>query len=169
MTDDATPGMDPIKILVVDDELGMREGLEANAREGGVESQTSFVGPAFGQDKRMLLGAAGLYCQPSYSEGFSMSILEAQASSLPALITHQCNFPEVGQADAGVLADPTAESVADGLRRLLSMSDEQRAAMGRRGRALIEGHYTWQAVATKMMAVDNWLLGRADRPDFVHV
>jgi poly(glycerol-phosphate) alpha-glucosyltransferase len=59
--------------------------------------------------------------------------------------------------------------VEGGLRRLLAMSDEDRAAMGSRGRALIEQHYTWQAVATKMMAVDNWLLGRAERPDFVHV
>lgn len=156
-------------VIAGPDELGMREGLEANIREGNVEAQTSFLGPAFGQDKRMLLGAAGLYCQPSYSEGFSMSILEAQASSLPALITRQCNFPEVGQANAGVLADPTAASVADGLRRLLGMSDKERAAMGHRGRALIEQHYTWQAVAAKMIAVDNWLLGRADRPDFVHL
>jgi poly(glycerol-phosphate) alpha-glucosyltransferase len=98
-----------------------------------------------------------------------MSILEALASRLPTLITHQCNFPEVAQADAGVLADPTAQSVEDGLRRLLRMSDEERAAMGRRGRTLIEQHYTWQAVAAKMIAVDNWLLGRADRPDFVHI
>ena len=45
--------------------------------------------------------AADAFILPSYSEGFSMAILEALACRLPSVITTACHFPELGQAGGG--------------------------------------------------------------------
>jgi glycosyltransferase involved in cell wall biosynthesis len=47
--------------------------------------------------------------------------------------------------------------------------DEERLAMGRRGRALVEARFSWASVATKMKAAYRWVLGDGPRPDVVRV
>jgi glycosyltransferase involved in cell wall biosynthesis len=105
-----------------------------------------------------------VFVLPSFSEGFSMAVLEAAACALPIVLTPQCNFPELIAADGAVEVQPTAESCEIGLRRVLSLSDAEREAMGSRGRGLVETHYNWRAVATKMAAVYAWLLHQGPKP-----
>jgi hypothetical protein len=53
------------------------------------------------------------------------------------------------------------------LERFLDASDEDRQRMGRNGRRLVEGKYSWSGVASSMRGVYEWLLGRAKQPDVV--
>ena len=45
------------------------------------------------------------FCQSSVYETFSMSILEAMACGVPPVITHGCNFDEVGTSGSGIVVD----------------------------------------------------------------
>ena len=44
-------------------------------------------------------------------------------------------------------------SFQQGLRTLLEMADQERVAMGMRGRRLVEAKFTWQKVAAQMRAL----------------
>ena len=151
---------------------GPDDGFERAARRArrGVEARRvrHVCRRLQGERKHAAFAAAHAFALPSYSEGFAMAILEAMAARLPVLITPGCNFPEVAQANAGVEVQPTVDDTERGLRMLMSMSDDERRAMGQRARVLIERSYTWDAVAVKTIELYNWLLGRSlVKPAFV--
>jgi glycosyltransferase involved in cell wall biosynthesis len=150
---------------------GRDEGAAADVRcaidSMGLHRSVTLTGVLEGRDKLAALSAADAFAQPSFSEGFSMAILEAMAARLPVLLTPGCNFPEAVHAGAAIEVQPTAADTQRGLRELLSMSDEQRRAMGERGRILVERHYTWTAVAAQMMELYRWMRGGGSPPAFV--
>jgi len=133
----------------------------------GLTSRVTWVGHVSGERARQVWGAADAFVLPSYSEGFSMAVLEALASRLPALITTACNFPELATAGAGLVVDPTLAGVTSGLRDLLERSPEGRADLGRRGRELVERRYTWDQQARRLADVYRWLAGGGNAPEAV--
>jgi poly(glycerol-phosphate) alpha-glucosyltransferase len=149
------------------DEAGHEQELKSLTGELGIGNSVMFLGPAYGDEKRQLLAAADLFVLPSFSEGFSMAILEAAAAGLPVLLTHECNFPELAAAGGGVEVSPDESGVEAGLGQLLGLSAEQRAAMGRRGSELVKKSHAWPAIARQMLDVYAWLLGKGPVPGVV--
>ena len=156
-------------VIAGPDEVGQLGDLKEQVSQAGLDERVTFKGPAFGEDKQTLMGAADIYIQPSHTEGFSMAILEAMACGLPVAISSECNFDEVAAANAGSVTGTDGDSIAEGLRRLLTLDESKLSAMGNRGRSLIEREYSWNTIAAKMMAVYNWLLDRAPMPDCVRL
>jgi poly(glycerol-phosphate) alpha-glucosyltransferase len=126
-----------------------------------------FTGPLHGQEKLAALGNSELFVLPSFSEGFSMAVLEAAAAGLPVMLTPQCNFPELAQAGGAVEVSPDLAGCEAGLRKVLGLADAERRAMGERGRNLVMSSYTWPRIAAQMLEVYRWLLGEAERPGCV--
>jgi poly(glycerol-phosphate) alpha-glucosyltransferase len=119
-----------------------------------------FFGPAFGEEKEVLLRSAEAFILPSFSEGLPMSVLEAWAYGLPVLMTPECNLPE-GFASGAALEIRSGEgSFQNGMRTLIEMTDQERAAMGLRGRLLVEEKFTWSKVAAQMRRLYEEVLGR---------
>ena len=139
----------------------------AQAEALGVRDRITVVGHAAGQFARRVWGAADLFALPSRSEGFSMAILEALAARLPVLATTACHFAELAAADAGVIVEPTADDVTQGLRDLLDRSDAERAALAANGRRLVEGRYTWDDAAARLAEVYDWVAGGGPKPPAV--
>ena len=152
-------------------ELGIawEERRAQGARRRPLGASVVFLGPLYGEAKKQSLAGADAFVLPSFSEGFSMAILEAAACGLPVLLTPQCNFPELVAAAGAVEMQPEVESCEAGLRKMLSLSAPERQAMGRRGRELIERNYTWPMIATRMISVYSWLLGKQERPECVRL
>jgi glycosyltransferase involved in cell wall biosynthesis len=126
--------------------------------------QVLIYGAAYGEEKRRLLLAVDGFVLPSFSEGFSVVILEAAAAGLPIVLTPECNFPELTAAGAAFEISPSAPAVEAGLRRLLKLSDAERQAMGARGRKLMQQSYTWPVITDQMLSVYRWLLGTDPKP-----
>jgi poly(glycerol-phosphate) alpha-glucosyltransferase len=117
-----------------------------------------FFGPAFGEEKEALLRSADAFILPSFSEGLPMSVLEAWSYGLPGVMTPECNLPEGFASDAALEIRSGEGSFQAGMRTLIEMTDRERAAMGMRGRRLVEERFTWPKVAAQMKALYEELL-----------
>lgn len=112
----------------------------------------TFTGMLTGSIKYAALAAANIYVAPSYSEGFSISVLEGMAAGLPCVMTVACNFPEAALAQAARVVNIDANEIANALIQYLT-NPQQALEIGNRARQLIFNHYTWEQIATKMIEV----------------
>lgn len=140
---------------------GPDNGYAAEARQYvaslGLDRCVTFTGNLQGDDKVAAFRAAEFFALPSFSEGFSMAVLEAMACACPVMITPGCNFPEAFESGGAIAVEPNAASTEEGLRSLITMSDTDRQHMGQQGRQLVLKSYTWDAVAKQMRQVYQWL------------
>jgi poly(glycerol-phosphate) alpha-glucosyltransferase len=143
--------------------------LRSIVEHTGLKKSVIFLGPIYGNAKKEALAAAEIFVLPSFSEGFSVAILEAAAFGLPVLMTPECNFPELAEVGAALETPAHPEGIESGLRQLLAMSDDLREVMGQRGKDLVQKSYTWPAVASQMLSVYAWLAGNASKPECVQL
>ena len=138
---------DTVLLVAGPDEEGGRDEMKSLLRTTGVLDRAVFTGMLTGEDKLAALSCADIFVLPSYSEGFSIAILEAMAARLPVVITEGCNFPEVAEHGAGFVVEASETPVAEAISALLS-DDALRVHMGQRGRKLVTERYTWQETAS---------------------
>ena len=141
------------------DEDGTGRRAEAILVEAGVRDRAVFTGLLTGPDKQAALACADLFVLSSYSEGFSMAILEAMAAGLPVVISDECSFPEVAECEAGFVVAAAAAPVAKAIGALLADAD-LRTRMGGIGRALVAERYTWPASAQSFADLYGDLIGK---------
>ncbi len=154
-----------LHLLIAGRDEGARADLADRAGAAGLADRITWLGHVGGVEALQAWGAADAFILPSYSEGFSMAVLEALAARRPALITTACHFRELARLDAGIVVEPTAADVTHGLRQLLEQSPPERAAMAERGRALVESHYTWSRQASRLRDVYRWLIDGGTEPE----
>jgi len=122
-------------------------------------SSVTFTGLLEEEMKNSALSAADIFVMSSYSEGFSMAILEAMAAGLPCIITKGCGFPGGNKRRAAIIVDIDSSALAQGL--LQCLSDPQEAgALGARARELILEEYTWENIAFKAIDMYNTILSK---------
>ena len=84
-------------------------------------------------------------------------------------MTPECNLPEGFEANAALRIGTSPEEIAAGLKQLAEMSDNDRAAMGTRGRALVATKFSWPRIGEQMRAVYEWVLGGGAPPETVRL
>lgn len=134
------------------DSINFMPAVQEYFAQANCLGNVTFTGMLTGEIKRAALAAATAYVAPSYSEGFSMSVLEGMASGLPCVITTGCNFPEAAQAQVAYVVDINAQAIGNALILCLQNTAEAEA-MGRRARDFILENYTWERSAEKLVHV----------------
>jgi glycosyltransferase involved in cell wall biosynthesis len=156
-----------LHLLVAGKDDGAWGPFRARMTELGLRDRLTYLGHVAGERARQVWATADAFVLPSYSEGFSMAILEALACRLPCLITAACHFPELGGCGGGIIVKPDAGGVTSGLRELLERSSAERAQLGGNGRQLVETEYTWDRQGARLAAVYEWVLGGGPPPEAV--
>jgi len=84
-------------------------------------------------------------------------------------MTAECNLPEGFSAEAALRIGTRPEEIAAGVKQLAEMSDDNRAAMGARGRTLVATKFSWPRIGAQMRAVYEWVLSGGAPPESVIV
>lgn len=146
-------------------------GYEAQLRQLttdlGLLTSVIFLGPRFGTKKNECYRACAAFIMPSLSEGLPMTVLEAWAYSKPVLMTPECNLPEGFAAGAALQIGTGREEIAAGLKQVIEMSDDDRRAMGNRGRNLVATKFSWPRIGEQMRSVYEWAFGGGATPEVI--
>jgi glycosyltransferase involved in cell wall biosynthesis len=156
-----------LHIMLAGRDQGAWPDFRDRAEHLGLADRITYVGHVAGERARQVWSRADAFTLPSYSEGFSMAILEALACRLPSLISVPCHFPELAAAGGAIVVESDEESVLRGLRELLERSPDERRRMAETGRTLVEREYTWDRQARKLVDVYEWLAGGGTKPEAV--
>jgi glycosyltransferase involved in cell wall biosynthesis len=110
------------------------------------------VGYVDDAQKKSLYKVADVFAYPSYTEGFSISILEALQAGVPALITKGCNFPEVEQHHAGIIipGKNIKKELVSALTKIYTIKSF-RSTYGKRAIQLIKDNFSIEQMATKCL------------------
>jgi glycosyltransferase involved in cell wall biosynthesis len=132
-------------VIAGPDDEGLEPSLRAVAERCGVTDDVAFVGPVYGRDRLAALACADIWALASHTENFGVAVVEAMASGLPVVISPAVNIAaEVAAAQAGIVAELTAEAFANVLRALLA-DQNRRRTLADSARAFA-GRFEWRAI-----------------------
>ena len=146
-------------VLAGPSEDNTRATAEALANELGIGDRILFTGMLGPAMKWSALAAAECFVLPSYSEGLSVSALEAMGAGVPVVVTHQCNLPEAAEHQAGWQVGADIDELAGALQACLHNTPAANQRMGQNGAALVRARYRWPVVAAQMAELYGWAQG----------
>lgn len=115
-----------------------------------------FTGYIANTDLPAVIQMASIFLYPSKRESFGIPILEAMGSGTPVITSNTASMPEVA-GDAALLVDPLdIQSIADGIKRL--MSDESlRSDLAEKGLRRVTD-FSWDNTAKEVLGLYNHLI-----------
>ena len=139
------------KVYVIPNPLLVTSGLSGSDPGGEIGDRIQFVGEVAETDLPALYSGAELFVFPSLIEGFGLPILEAMACGVSTVTSNTSAMPEVA-GDAAMLINPyKADSLADGIYRLLN-DKKHRTALARKGLVRVK-EFTWKRCALETLGV----------------
>lgn len=112
-----------------------------------------FAGPQFGIDRDRSMAAADVFLLPSKSEGLPMAVLEAWATSIPAVMTRACNLDQGFTAGAAVETREDAEAIATALRTVQDWPADRLEKAGTAARDLVATEFSQRQVGHHLAEV----------------
>src|SRR5687767_3564980 len=137
---------DDWRLVVAGD--GPRDYVSLLKQRAGDSEKIVFTGWIDGEVKEALLREASLLALPSRHENFGLSVMEAMARGVPALVTPEVNLArEMQAANAGWIVN-----LADLSHGLAAVIDDESERV-RRGKAASEltKQYSWERTASELI------------------
>ena len=124
----------------------------------GILPHLRFMGPV--EDMSALYHAADALVLPSLFEGLPNVVLEAQASGLPAVVSHAANLDRIVVPGESGFEFRTGDSaaLAEALGELFATNADERRAMGRRGREHVGATFSPARILEETVALYDGLL-----------
>ena len=141
----------PVAKLVIAGNGDPRYVQALRARATTLAPSISFVGHADDLVKNELLASATIFALPSFHENFGISVLEALAAGLPAVITPEVQLSEfVRQHTLGVIAEATVPAFAAAIVRALT-DNALRARCSADGPELVARYYSPATIGEELL------------------
>ncbi len=155
-------------VIAGPDSEGTQARLEQLTDDLNLRKSVTFTGMLTAERKWSALAAASLFVLPSYSEGFSIAVLEALAAGIPVVVTTSCHIPEVTLNRCGWVIKPAIGPLEQAFREFLSLSPKELHDLGRNGQDLARKRFHSSVVGNQMAQVYNWLEG-GSKPSAVEI
>ncbi len=120
----------------------VRPALEAQVARLGLTDRVKFLGLASDADLRKAYITADVFCMPGTAELQSLVTLEAMSASTPVLLANAMALPHlVREGENGYLFTPNdSDDLAAKLSLVVSLPADEREAMGKTSREMVESH-----------------------------
>ena len=125
--------------------------VKARVRDFGLQNKFVFTGALNDNEKWAAYARGDLFVLPTYSENFGIVVAEALWAGVPVITTRGTPWRELEERKCGWWIDVGVEPLVTALKEAMSLSDDERLEMGKRGEELVEEKYTWDAVVNKMV------------------
>lgn len=141
---------DAILILAGPDD-GYQAETEEFIRKHNLADRIKMVGMLTDTIKKEALADADLFVLPSYSEGFSIAVLEAMTSGVPALVSDRVGFGDyIARYEAAFLTPLTSDGVAEGLLKILQ-DDSYARSIANRAYNMVTENFDIRVVANQLL------------------
>jgi glycosyltransferase involved in cell wall biosynthesis len=130
-------------------------------------TRIEFVGALMGHHKWAAYQAADLFVLPSYSENFGMTVAEALASGVPAIVSKGAPWKGVEEKKAGWWVDLGVDPLVSCLDNALRQSPDVLGAMGQRGREWMQAQFSWRHIGGMMAETYAWVVKGGGTPAWV--
>lgn len=141
--------------------------LKKLIKQFSLEKSIKISKPVFGEAKIKKYQSADVFVLPTYSENFGIVVAEALALKVPVITTKGTPWEDLETYNCGQWIDIGKDPLKQSLRHMLSKSAKELSELGENGRTLIKNKYSMTSVATQMTHLYQWILNKADKPDFV--
>ncbi|MCM1233520.1 MAG: glycosyltransferase [Ruminococcus flavefaciens] len=127
-----------------------------------------FVGFVNGKEKYERLAQLDALLVPSTQENFGMIVPEALICETPVYASLGTPWIELNEYNCGWWEDNAPDTIANIIRKILSIDDIELRTMGINGRKLIEEKYEQHKVAKMMLELYQWVINDGEKPKFVY-
>jgi glycosyltransferase involved in cell wall biosynthesis len=135
-------------VIAGNGEIGKAGAL---AKSLGVENKVVFPGWVDGAKKDALFGGAGIFCFPSYAEGFPMAVLDAWAYGLPVITTLAGGLSDVVKDEVNALVFHPGDVKTLSCQMARMISDEKtRDRISRASSELAKGAFNRESVTKQL-------------------
>ena len=144
------PGEFNNALLLIAGDGPLRPDMEKLTSKLGLDKQVRFLGICHNIPE--LMNAANAFALSSRWEGFGLVLAEAMSCQLPVVATDSDGPREIlNGGTLGFLVPPgDSEALATAMAKMMALSEAERRAMGKAGRAHIKANYNLERV------VDQW-------------
>jgi glycosyltransferase involved in cell wall biosynthesis len=141
---------DVILILAGGDD-GYQAETEAFIRTNNLGHKIKMVGMLTDSDKKEALSDADVFVLPSYSEGFSIAVLEAMTSKVPTLVSDRVGFGDyIRQYDAACLTPLTVDGLAESFLKILQ-DEDYRLQLVKQAYNMVKENFDIRVVANQLL------------------
>lgn len=141
--------------------------LESKVTSLKLNDSIKFIGTIAGDEKMRKYQDSNLFILPTLNENFGNVVAESMMCECPVITTKNAPWKCIEDNKCGWWIDLSVENLVIALTESMSLTDEQRHEIGKKGRQLIIEHFAAPSVAKKTMAVYQWILGLSPKPDYV--
>ena len=145
------------------------ESLKMRIKEQGLESAIKILPPIFGEDKYRLYCESSLFVLPTYSENFGMVIAEALSCGVPVITTTGTPWQELNENGIGWCVELSVQTIADTLKKAISLGEDKLFEMGQKGSAHVRDKYSYQSVAKMNLLLYEYILTGSNIPSYVQI
>lgn len=154
--------------IIGPDQRDHRSELEALSRSLSLK-RVFFSEAIHGDKKKEVMSSADLFILPSLSENFGMTVAESLALAVPVIATVGTPWEGLKTNRCGWWVGHSPKDLAGALGQAMDLPADELRAMGTRGRCWMQEEFSWDGIGQMTLQAYCWVLGRGDRPDFVHL
>lgn len=136
-------------VLIGPDNKGNAVRFDKLAKDLGVKDSYYWLGPLYKDDKYNAMLSSDGYIMASDSEGFSMSIIDAMACSLPMILTAGCNMKYLSKDNFYLMCEPYPQDLARSIEVFLSDAHAMKI-FGERAKKVLEENLHWKQIVKVM-------------------
>ena len=137
--------------IVGPDEAGHMANLLDLVNQYKINDSIEFAGPKFGDELSAEYESCDCLVLPSYTENFGATVIDALAHGKPCITSTFTPWKEIQERGCGWWVSNEPSELAKTIHQMIEAGDDLRHEMGRRGIALVQDKYTWEAVISKMI------------------